>query len=87
MTRVDNMKLNMQKQTIAEKQAKIKELEAEILAELPEVGEVIQNLVVDFFTEIEHKFNVSISVDQLLFYHDDKAYENSDHFLLFEYQS
>ena len=77
----------MTKQTIAEKQAKIKELEAEILAELPEVGGVIQDLVIDFLTEIERKFNVLISLDQILFYHSDTAYENSDYFLGFEYQS
>ena len=73
--------------TIAEKQAKIKELEAEILAELPAIGEIIQAKIYAYMHEIENEFNVSIDIDQILFYHNDQAKEAHDYFLNFDYQS
>ena len=74
------------KTTIAEKQAKIAELEKEIQDALPEMGAVIQNEVTDFLYGIEDKYGVLINMDAIKFYHNEKAHEDNDYFLNFDYE-
>jgi hypothetical protein len=72
--------------TIAEKQAKIAELEKEILEALPELGVEIRNEVKAFLNTIKIKYKVLIYMDTLRFYHNQKAYEDNDYFLNFNYE-
>jgi hypothetical protein len=71
--------------TIKEKQAKIAKLEKEILEALPELRIEIQKEVNAFLDILKIKYNVLIYVDTLRFYHNEKAYEDNDYFLNFDY--
>jgi hypothetical protein len=71
--------------TIEEKQAKIAELEKEILEALPALGVEIKNEVDNFLDAIQIKYGVLIYAENIKFYHNEDAYTDNDSFLDFEY--